>query len=34
MPLVNTRDMFKKAYEGVSKIHFQDMHYRRDIGIK
>ena len=24
----------KKAYEGVSKIHFQDMHYRRDIGIK
>lgn len=24
----------KKAYEGVSKIHFRDMHYRRDIGIK
>ena len=24
----------KKAYESVSKIHFQDMHYRRDIGRK
>ena len=24
----------KKAYEGVSKIHFRDMHYRRDIGMK
>jgi len=24
----------KKAYEGVSKISFKDMHYRKDIGIK
>lgn len=24
----------KKAYEGVGKINFKDMHYRRDIGVK
>lgn len=24
----------KKAYEGVAKISFKDMHYRRDIGVK
>ncbi len=24
----------KKAYEGVEKVHFDKMHYRRDIGIK
>lgn len=24
----------KKAYEGVSKISFKDMHYRKDIGVK
>lgn len=24
----------KKAYEGVSKIHFDNMHFRKDIGIK
>lgn len=27
-------DAICKAYEGVEKISFQDMHYRRDIGIK
>ncbi|HOM02951.1 MAG TPA: phosphoribosylamine--glycine ligase [Acetivibrio sp.] len=27
-------EAIKKAYEGVSKIQFQDMHYRKDIGIK
>ena len=24
----------KKAYEGVDKVHFDKMHYRKDIGIK
>jgi phosphoribosylamine--glycine ligase len=24
----------EKAYEGVSKIHFEGMYYRRDIGDK
>ena len=24
----------KKAYEGVEKVHFDKMHYRKDIGIK
>lgn len=24
----------KKAYAGVEKVHFTDMHYRRDIGVK
>ncbi len=27
-------DAIRKAYDGVSKISFQDMHYRKDIGIK
>ena len=27
-------EAIKKAYEGVGKIHFKDMHYRKDIGIK
>ena len=27
-------DAIRKAYEGAEKISFQDMHYRRDIGIK
>lgn len=26
-------DSIKKAYEGVSKIHFDGMHYRKDIGL-
>jgi len=31
----NTLDeAIKKAYEGVGKIKFQDMHYRKDIGKK
>lgn len=27
-------DAIKKAYEGVGRISFKDMHYRKDIGIK
>ncbi|HHV30023.1 MAG TPA: phosphoribosylamine--glycine ligase [Clostridium sp.] len=30
----NLDEAIKKAYEGVGKIQFQDMHYRKDIGIK
>ncbi|WP_265443096.1 phosphoribosylamine--glycine ligase [Acetivibrio straminisolvens] len=30
----NLDQAIKKAYEGVGKIKFQDMHYRKDIGIK
>lgn len=30
----NLERAIKKAYEGVGKIQFQDMHYRKDIGIK
>ena len=24
----------KRAYEAIEHVHFKDMHYRRDIGIK
>ncbi len=27
-------DAIKRAYDGVGKVSFQDMHYRKDIGIK
>ena len=31
----NSLDLaIKKAYEGVEKVSFKDMHYRRDIGVK
>jgi phosphoribosylamine--glycine ligase len=30
----NLDEAIKTAYEGVSKISFKDMHYRKDIGIK
>lgn len=30
----NLDEAINKAYEGVGKIQFQDMHYRKDIGIK
>lgn len=30
----NLDEAIKKAYEGVGKIQFQNMHYRKDIGIK
>jgi phosphoribosylamine--glycine ligase len=30
----NLRKAILKAYEGVNKIHFEDMHYRRDIATK
>ena len=29
----NLDEAIEKAYAGVSRIHFKDMHYRRDIGI-
>ena len=34
MPIVTSKEMFKKAYEGVAKIHFDDVHFRKDIGRK
>ena len=30
----NLDDAIKKAYEGVSKVEFSNMHFRKDIGIK
>ena len=27
-------DAIKKAYDAIEHVHFKDMHFRRDIGIK